>query len=106
MNLWERELKLYKFHSLVFPVFVLIYFSTVVSYCMKARNKYKTEIILFPLCFVTWDEIKKKIVYIYTATTENSSLSSLLDFILNLFLKKKKKKKKKTFPFIFFSFPC
>ncbi len=36
------------------------------------------------------------------ATTEDSSLSALLDFILNLFLKKKKK----TFPFIFLSFPC
>ncbi len=35
------------------------------------------------------------------ATTEDSSLSALLDFILNLFLKKKK-----NFPFIFLSFPC
>ncbi len=36
------------------------------------------------------------------ATTEDSSLSALLDF-LNLFIKKKKKK---NFPFIFLSFPC
>ncbi len=38
------------------------------------------------------------------ATTENSSLSALLDFILNL--KKKNKKKNLIFPFIFLSFPC
>ncbi len=36
---------------------------------------------------------------IFKQTTENSSLSALLDFILNLFLKKKKKKK--TFPLSF-----
>ncbi len=58
--------------------------------------------IIFPPLSECWIPVNLQ------ATTEDSSLSALLDFILNLFLKKKKKKKKKkkTFPFIFLSFPC